>query len=232
MNNTLKLLIPLGLGVAAACLNWWALENKIAPVNYVKVKEGIRAGERFREDNLDKLAFRGDEGSLKETAVPYRHRAVLYNTPSLRDLKKGDLVLWRDIHPHLETGEDQLPISLEGVSVVHPRLLAVGNEVVFVIDREASKSTKTGSSSTESNNSPARSDFRYIGPFRIVTVDGQVARAENSSGRGGQRLITVAVRREGENGSPDAKTRLLLEALKGRKEGRHRFVEMILNAPH
>jgi hypothetical protein len=230
MNNALKLLIPIALGIVAAAVNWFALQEKTAPGVYLKVKEDIRAGQPFTADILDRLEVPGDSGSLRETAVPYRDKAVLYNSPSLRDLKKGDLVLWRDVKPQMVPGEDQLPISLEGISVVHPRLLAVGNEVTFVIDRNGNKTAAPSSSTGGTKSSESRPDLTYIGPFRIVTVDGQVARPEKES-RGGERLITLAIRRLGENGVPNPSTTQLLEAIKARKEGRHKFVEMILNAP-
>ena len=224
MRKSLKLIVPIILGILAASLNWFVLKDKTTPGRYIKVKEDVKAGAQFAEDNLGLLEISADDGSLKETAVPYQHRSILFSNHSLRNLKKGDLVLWRDVPALPEPGEDQLPVALEGASVVHPRLLVVGNEITFVVAPGLAAPTPPAGSDAAK---PAATDLKYVGPFRIVSVDGSLLRQEDNKGQ--ERKITVALKLV--KGKADDNGRELMEAIKAREQGQHPFVEIILHPP-
>lgn len=195
MNHWMRLGIPLALGAVAGVMNWSSNISRIAPLDCVRVDSDLPRGEKFSEGNLVRIEISGDLKRLPDTAVPWDDRAVLYGRPTPRDLKKGDLVLWRDATPTpkelpAREGEVLMSVSLGRMTVV-PDFIRVGQEVGFLIER--------ASKSREANNESApeqRAKAEYVGPFRVLAVGKRVSAARDSgtAKKSDERILTVPAR--------------------------------------
>jgi hypothetical protein len=216
MNNWVKVGIPIVLGLVAAGINWTVLQSDIAPVDYVVLTRDVKAGEAFSPDNVEKLSLRRTEGTLTGTAVPYKDRETLFGMPCGRDLRKGDLVLWRDAvsarrELALRKGEAGLSIDLEGLKV-EPGLLVVGNEIGFVIARDSAGRVEGAEVVGTSPSVPSARRYYTDGPYRVLSVGRRVSsQTDPDRGDGDNQTITVAVpMRTGEEA--EEKLRRLVEA--------------------
>lgn len=99
MSRWLKLGIPVGLGILAMFLNWMAGMSSLEPSYFVRINTDMRPGDKFSEENLSVLELRGPTGTLQATAIPWKDRSVLFNRECARELKKGDILFWRDATP-------------------------------------------------------------------------------------------------------------------------------------
>jgi hypothetical protein len=237
MNAFIRLAVPVTLGLAAGGLNWWVLYEHVAPQEFVKINEDLQAGHPFEESALEKLELSGDIEALRKAAVPYKERAVLFNRPAGRNLHAGDLVLWGDASPPpptsllAEEGEEGLPISLEGISIV-PKLLHVGDQVGFLLT-----AGRAPAAPKSADRGPAPGmELHYVGPFRILSVGDRLGeKAPNETARSSDaddRVITVAIRRGGEGRVLDSDSASLVEAMDAMRGGRdpagHRVVSILL----
>jgi hypothetical protein len=201
MNVWIKLGLPLLLGAIAAGINWVVLDSELKPYEFVRVSQDIKPGDVFKKDRLERFTLRSSEGagSLEATVVKWSERAMLINVPCVRELHKGDLVLWRDApaarkEVTLKTNERALQINLEHVKY-EPSLLLVGNQIGFVIDRDADRpAPSTSSPGTLVLNKPRT--YVVEGPFRIVSVGRRVsAQAEGDPGDlAAAKVVTIAVK--------------------------------------
>ena len=235
MKTVARLAIPILLGLVAGALNWWVIRGQVAPHTFTKVAREIRAGQVIDEASLKPLAVSGDLDAIGQSAVPFKDRAVLFNRRAGRDLLAGDLVLWRDATAPPPTamlaaeGEELLPISLDGISIV-PRLLQVGDQVGFLISPgrggPAAGAPKAGAGELE---------LEHIGPYRVLSVGDRLGRIPDGPARGGsgdERVITVAIRRGKAGGRfLDADSQRLVEAMDAmhsRRDSGRRVVSVLL----
>lgn len=183
MNYTLKLAIPLGLGLAAAVVNMMVLQAGTTSVKFIKIKEQyeVAEGDPFTDEALEVLEYPGnDAGSLVDSAILWDNRSVLWDRPALRDLSAGDIVLYRDFPLQgdtlqLEKGESSQLVKLGEINIP-PGILQINCKLDFLIQFN--------------DESPT-----WIGPFRLVSVGDRVANTTDRSGSGGTaNSITVAVR--------------------------------------
>lgn len=232
--NWLKLGIPVLIGVAAAALNYYAMSGVQKTSPFVVVKDDVKAGDRFEEENLDKVDLPGDQGAMAQTAIPYDGRAVLYGRPALRDLKKNDLVLWRDATPSpgdltARPGEEALPVSLEGLHV-EPKLIQVGDQIGFLIVNPPPPPTSpTPPKPTEP---PKPVEPEYIGPFRVLSIGDVVNRrpGDSKEARGGDvRTITIALKLDGKSIADDNMRKFLAAKYTEPESGRRRILDVVLH---
>ena len=235
MKHLVRLIPSLVLGAVAGYLYMATLWRAIQPVEFVAVKADLKAGERFTVDNLGSIRINGEPGRLKDTAVLSRDRAILYNRPTNRELKAGDLVLLRDTAAAAQRTDGRrrrgrLPVSLSGLNVV-PQLLAAGDQVEFLVTTGQSTEGGGGSPAPRSpvgtlaavNGSIAQPDRRppieRIGPFRILSVGQRLSTrsarpgAEASRGQGDEGVITVALKQLGGGKEFDPPAARLVEVL-------------------
>lgn len=212
----LKLGIPILVGVAAAGLNWVALNDKAPAKTFVRLSENVTAGTPITADDLETIEISGTAEDLRQlelTAVPYDKRAVLIGRPALRDLKKNDFVFWRDVTSGRgELSQPALPIPLEGLNLP-PSLLQVGDEILFLLPRPRGETGKA--------NGPVE-----VGPFRILSVGDLVARqgADAKESRGQfDRTITIAVKLNKDRQIDDPNVTKLLAALRAAESERTRL---------
>ncbi|MEX2170657.1 MAG: hypothetical protein WD851_15180 [Pirellulales bacterium] len=202
MNYTLKLAIPLGLGLAAAVVNMMVLQAGTKSVKFIKIKAQyeVAEGDPFTDEALEVLEYPGNEaGSLMESAILWDNRSVLWDRPALRNLSAGDIVLYRDFPLQgdtlqLEKGESSQLVQLGEINIP-PAILQINCKLDFLIQFNL-------------DESPV-----WIGPFRLVSVGDRVANTTDRSGSGGTtNTITVAVRSDLANKTdPTAEEKAQLE---------------------
>jgi hypothetical protein len=162
MNYAIKLLIPLGLGLAAAAINWMVLTSGTQVVHYVTVSQPLDVGDTFNLEASEPLALPASFKDLSQTMVLYADRGVLSGRVVRRRIEAGDPVFfadtdlggqWLDLQPN----EELFPVALDEVSV-DPNLLRIGNLIRFRVPAE------------EGEDSPP-----WVGPFRIVAVGSKIS---------------------------------------------------------
>lgn len=198
MNNAMKLLIPLIIGGIAGGINFWVMSSMTAEETaeehvYIQIAEDVKAGESFTSAEEFKTTQK------IPSALRWEERHVLKGMKSPRNLKKGDLLLQRDILPRqrLDLNPDEeigVHLSLEDVKY-EPSLLTVGKQIGVVVPVLPNAPAEGGS------KSPAPrlgTQFRRIGPLRVVSV-GRIIEptpggqfADGDVDRGTQ-TVTVAV---------------------------------------
>lgn len=199
MNHWLRLALPLGLGLAAAVVNWVTVSSGMKPMAFVRVNRSLARGAVFTAQCLERVEMSGELGKLPYTAVRWEDRATLYERPTPRQLLAGDLVLWRDATPlprELQTqpGEVMMGISLAGMTSV-PEFIQVGQQVGFFVGGEGKPAAPVAADGSQSP--PSRTPLEYLGPFRVlavgkrITPGGEVLDGERNSM---ETILTVAAR--------------------------------------
>src|SRR5262249_47569517 len=119
MNKTVAtVVIPIGLGVAAAVFNLMAVRSATATVDLTIVKEHVQPGPPLTEEMLGKLTVRADPEVFKPV-VRYEDRGVLIGRPASRPLAAKEVVLLADIRlsgtfdvrANLRSGEHTLTLA-------------------------------------------------------------------------------------------------------------------------
>lgn len=166
MRHLLTIAAAIVCGIIAFVLNAAYLSSRTKPLQYVAIKSTVAAGEA-----CDKSVFTPMEvpADLKTAAIPYSEVATLWGRRAARDLEPGELVLRQDIvmeraDMQLAPGETGLHIPVESLHL-EPGLLRVGMEIGFVVPR----------ASADASNPAAVQQFEQLGPFRIVSINSDVA---------------------------------------------------------
>jgi hypothetical protein len=212
MKTLMKLAVPLGLGIVATVLNFMAGQSAKAPVAFLVAGTDITAGSAFTTDNTQKVELPNDQaGTLKGVVVPASERAVVLGRICPRNLKKGDVIFYRDVSPtepdlDLRKDEELYFLSLEGlVTNSLPALLKVGDEIGFwVYPRPAAEGGKA-----------AKADPEYVGPFRVVSLGKRITRDgvdKGGQGSGDMREIGFAIKTSGDHKKLDENIKRLSEA--------------------
>lgn len=240
MKTWLKLLLPIGLGLIAVFINTTVMNSKLRPKELIVVRKNMKTGDIFTPADIESREFSGDVASLVRAAIPWSERAVLFGREVPRDLIAGDLVLSRDATPPAlelkpNAGEASLPVSLEGVASV-PRLLLVGEEIGFIIDKRRLGGAQTGplgnviqSAGQQLSMTQAAVEPDYVGPFRVLGVGQRLTRTDVESDTGGaieQRIITIAIKL-GPDNDIDPEAEKLIKAINS-PSGRGGLLSIVL----
>lgn len=191
MKNTLKLVIPLILGLIAGLFNFLSLKSTVQEESFVKATRQIEIGEPFDEGAVEELPLMSKYAeSLKNTAVLYKDLGLLSGQRATRTVHAGDIIFYRDteslqgeLYDFRKGDVAALPVSLEGVTTL-PKM-RVGDRVELKIPLESGSGTAS----------------RWIGPFRLVSVGEEIS---NSTEARESNRISVAY---------DEKNRDMLNAL-------------------
>ena len=120
MSNLTKLLIAVGLALAAAALNAMWLSAEKHPPTFVAAAVEVPAGEPITDDMLSSVPVPGDFDALRKSLIPYENRANLFGLTAPREYITGDMFFQRDI---------KAPIELAQFDVLGPfRLISVGQQ--------------------------------------------------------------------------------------------------------
>lgn len=223
--NWLKLGIPVLLGLLAGWIYYSSATKTVESAEFTRLIENIKAGDTFDDSQLEKVELRGDVEALRNSAVLYAERKVLFNKSAQYSLKKGDLVFFRDITPPspdlpLQPDEAALPVSLEGVGLP-PQLIRVGDQIEFIVGKPAAP-PRTAPGKGTALPSPVEEsplELEVIGPFRVVSVGTLTYRTagdESTSRTSQANSLTVAIKRQGSR----IEDRNVLELIRASQEER------------
>lgn len=192
MKNTIKLIVPLILGLAAGAFNFMALQSSVQEITFIKASQDIQIGEPFTTASVEALTIlkQHSEG-LSDTAILYEDLGLLSGQVATRTIRAGDVILYRDteglegeIYDFRKGDLAALPVSLNGIATL-PKM-RVGDYVELKIP------VKHGDATAESE---------WIGPFRLVSVGNNIS---NQAGISESGRISVAY---------DSKNKLMLDKL-------------------
>lgn len=114
MQNWSRLILPLGLGIAAACINATALRDRIEPETVLAVRRDIAAGERLTESDLQEVKVPANAGNRRYFFLASERQNLLIARTSAVAMKEGDLVPkdvhLRDTQPRFIIPEDHLVV--------------------------------------------------------------------------------------------------------------------------
>lgn len=131
-NYTVRFIIAVGIGCAAAFLNYLWMQQNVPQIEYfVAVARDIEKGRNIVKEDLQLIQLPAAGESLDYTKyfIPYGDRFSLIDRPASRDFKKNEIFRDADF-----TESDYLP----DVDILGPfRLLSIGNQLA------GSKSTGT-----------------------------------------------------------------------------------------
>ena len=196
MSNTLKLLIPILLGIAAAIVNFIVLSGATTEVSLVVAANDIRVGDLF-DGNYEKIAMPQNHvsGLLDHrVAIKFANAGVLSGQrSSVRNLKKGDLILYSDFDirdsvaiDFRKNDEVARTIQLDGNRIYAAN---IGDWIWFEIPKYNRQAADP------------QGNFRFesvpekIGPYRIIGIGSQVeAQSEGYTFKGDS--VTVAYPRQ------------------------------------
>jgi hypothetical protein len=192
--NYVRILIPVGLGLAAAFLNFYLVWSMVAPVELVVAKEDIKAGNELNAEMLDKVSVHADP-KLFRSVVPYAERgAALLQLRAKRELSRGEVILFDDVwrkgaRPELRPGEKALTVSVRRNRT--PSNLRVNDWIEFRVYDELPRS---GPLLDGRDKGPSPKSIPPFGPFRVVGLDDDES-LETQSARSTERVrkITVAI---------------------------------------
>lgn len=137
MSHLSKLLLAVGLALAAAALNAMWLQAEKRPSTFVAMKVDLAVGKPITDAGLAAVPVPGDPKKLREALIPYENRAILFGSKAPRNYIKGDMVFQRDIQAPLE------PTQFE---VLGPfRLISVADRFKEVGGKSDTKRSDSGS---------------------------------------------------------------------------------------
>ncbi len=114
MSHISKLMIALGLALAAAMTNLTWLKAQTKPALFVSVGEEIASGQPITEASLVPIPVPGEANGLRSTFIPWEDRATILEYPAPRNYSAGDLIFRQDIRPQSERLEIVGPFRVVG----------------------------------------------------------------------------------------------------------------------
>ncbi|MBN2024814.1 MAG: hypothetical protein JW809_18690 [Pirellulales bacterium] len=225
MKNLQGLIIALGLGVAAALVNWAYLHSassRLATIDYIGVRPGqtVLRGERLAEEKLVRVPIpAGNAGSLDTFAVKWSDIQTVLGKAVARTLVGGSLLLEDDLRTpptELELKKPQPGGNEEEVAIFVPvdmrafvpSLVQPGDRVSFLLG-------SGGGPTPAGAPAPAAGRDETIGPFVVLALGNRlssddVAKAATAP-TAQQNVLTIRVRLVG--GRFEEKAQRLLKAI-------------------
>lgn len=188
--NSLRIIIPLGLGLTAGIINFLVVRGMAAPIELTAVRNDTKAGTELKPDQLTKVLVRGDSPQILRSAVPWAERGILLRRRVNRALAAGEVIMFADVRT--EGGEDIQTLLRPGeasftFSVRQSRIalgLRVGDSVGIVV---------ADSSVEEDPDSMEKGGRRIIGPVRVIALGERPDPFRLAGGADDFRKISVAV---------------------------------------
>ncbi len=97
MKHTIRLLLAILLGVAAAVLNWYWMSSERSYPEYVYIAESIAVGEPITKDKLKSVQVKGDKKVLGKVLVPWQQKELWYDRFASRDYSANSPLFQRDM---------------------------------------------------------------------------------------------------------------------------------------
>lgn len=196
MSPWVRLSLPIGLGLIAGVLNWTATSAKLRPLVCVGITGSLERGASFREEQLAPVEIRGDLQQLREVAIPWDDRALLYGRQTPRDFSDGDLLLWRDATPLpkeivAEQGEVLIHVSLGSITMV-PDFIRVNQHIGFMVRQER----RSGPKDDDLERAALLAHkAELLGPFVVKAIGTRIVDGDQrDQSKGDPRTLTIPVK--------------------------------------
>ncbi len=246
MTPWMRMLLPVGFGIAAAVINFVVLKQLNQQTEFVSVggKVPLAQGTPFAPANLTPLPVSGNVAKLNKAWIRWEDRDTIFGRPAGRTLHRGELVLRQDAQPvkELKPGpdEDAMVISLGSVEV-EPKLLLIGEEIGFlirqarpepVVELPADKPSPVKIAPPKKPD-PLDVDIKYLGPFRLLSVGDRLSRNVGESkkdNRGDGRTVTIAIKKiRGEEKLNENVDRLVRASIKSGNRSESDLLKLVLH---
>lgn len=197
--------IPLGLGVVAGFIYLTSIRAGTRPIELVGVSQPLKAGDGLTEDQLVRVSVRADK-TLLRSAIRWEDRGLLVGRRVNRALVEGELLLFTDVRQAVGDVSANLKPDEASRTAAVPQFrvvpgLRVGDAVVFLVAGDVNESDPQP-------DPKGRRASGEVGPFRVV---GMSERTE-STNPADQRLVVVAVKKDGAGTATDRAARETLDA--------------------
>jgi hypothetical protein len=190
MKNIHGLILALGMGIAAAMLNWAYLNSearRVTMVDFIGVKPGVTIGrgERLVDENLVPVPVPLSQAdTLRDFAIQFKDRNTVVTKNVTRTIVGGSLLLEDDLRPPppeltLKKEEVALFIPVDTRSFV-PSLVKPGDMVWFLVVSDGAPTPAAGvAAPTPAAGSPVPpSGTEAIGPFRVLSLGNRLGSAD------------------------------------------------------
>jgi len=223
MQGWWKLLIPLGLGVLAAGLNYMGRSSDVEPVYYLGLKKDLKTGEEIKPAYLEAITLpRTLVASLTKVGITYEERAVVYGRRVQRGMKMGDLMLWSDITaPTKPWDKDDVLLHLSLDNVPLAADIRVGQKIAFILPQELLDVVPPGKEPVIGKVDPKTlKNYKLVGPFRVHSLGNRIME-ENAPRTVSSNVqeITLVVPAPKDGNEFDANTHTLLTTVFSRGAG-------------
>ncbi|MDB5339239.1 MAG: hypothetical protein JWN70_4858 [Planctomycetaceae bacterium] len=245
MTPWMRMLLPVGFGIAAAVINFVVLKQLNQQTEFVSVggKVPLAQGTPFAPANLTPLPVSGNVAKLNKAWIRWEDRDTIFGRPAGRTLHRGELVLRQDAQPvkELKPGpdEDAMVISL-GTVEVEPKLLLIGEKIGFIIRQARPEPEQPVADKAApvkfvqpKKPDPQDVDIKYLGPFRLLSVGDRLSRNVGESkkdNRGDGRTVTIAIKKiQGQEKIDENVERLVRASAKSGNRGESDLLKLVLH---
>ena len=170
MHYSLKLLIPIGLGVLAAGLNYLTINAGLPQTEFIAAKRTIIAGKTIKKSDLVELPIpQNFEDSLAGLAPQYVERGSIIGQRAVRDVPAGDIVLLADtalggVEDVNAESHQRVPL---GRNSEYSGLFDAGMNVYFRVATQGERGERV---------------YKRLGPFKLLAVRSGKVTAKRARG--------------------------------------------------
>ena len=224
MNNSARILIPVGLFVAFAFAHMMATKNELVEHGLVIAKSTLSKGSSIDGDDVELIEIYSSEKdveSINRSFVQHGERGkdVLGRTLN-RDIQPGEFIMLADLlkesgnSPQLEADEVGVQVPLQGTEFSASQL-KIGSDIGFTVEERRPEESLVEDRAAAPNRAVAP---RLLHPFRLIGIGDEVisireAGTKNSEERN-SKILTIAVKPNAD-GTMDENTSTLLQAVSG-----------------
>ena len=234
MQNTLKLLIPVGFGVAAAILNWIVLSQSTKTEDFLVATADIKENEPFQ---LGKNVAKTEKGiprsvseGLQATAIKFKDKGMIVGRIAKSDIKKGDIILYQytDIRDNpglvfLKNTEGNITVPLDGEKMIGA---SIGDFVWFYLPP-----FKLSANPEAASERIYEGKKEKVGPFRILAIGNRITNSDDGATTSGVSTVTIAYDRNEQDKTKKSQVSKLRDFLHVKKMARDLRILQVEWAP-
>lgn len=224
MNNSARILIPVGLFVAFAFAHMMATQNELVRYELAVAGKPLLKGRPISLESVASMVIYSTAGnkSIEQSFVPFGDRGqdVLGRTVN-RDVQPGEFIMLADLlkesgnAPQLEADEVGIQVPLQGTEFSASQL-KIGSRIGFTVEERQPEILLSDDPADAAKAAPVAP--RLLRPFRLIGIGDEVisvreAGSDNTEDRN-SKILTIAVR-PNPDGTMDENTNTLLRAVSG-----------------
>ena len=179
MSNAMKLMLAVGLALAAAALNAAWLSATKHPPTFTGASTDIPPGETITDEMLSPVPVPGDFDTLKKSLIPYDNRAILLGQSASRKYFGGDMFFQRDMKAPFELAQFEVlgPFKLISVgqqftqddgSKAENQSDTSGNTITIAVNANFDERTRRLLQIIDPNQDPNRDKVKRIVAIQVV----------------------------------------------------------------